>query len=601
MASTPANQPPSSKPRKKIRIGDLLVQNKIISQLQLDSALSEQKTTGRKLGRILVENGYIDEVQLLQFLSRQLNIPYIDLKHFRFSTETVRLIPEIHARRYRAIALDASGVDVLVGMADPTDIFAFDELSRILQRPIRTAVVCESDLLTTFDTLYRRTEEISNFAEKLGEELRERDIDLGQLMQADDVADAPVVKLLQSLFEDAIQVSSSDVHIEPDENVLRIRQRIDGALHEQIMDDKRIASALVLRLKLMAGLDIAEKRLPQDGRFSLKVKERSIDIRMSTMPIQYGESVVLRLLDQTGGVRRLDELGMPAHLAQRFERLIHNPHGMFLVTGPTGSGKTTSLYAALNLLNRPENKIITVEDPVEYRLSRVNQVQVNPEIGLTFARVLRAVLRQDPDVVLVGEMRDEETAEIGIRAALTGHLVLSTLHTNDAVSTVSRLLDMGAKGYLVASALKGVLAQRLVKRVCSGCGEQYQPDANEAAWLRATLGERAAGMQFRRGTGCTHCNGTGYRGRVGVYELLEIDHDLAMALGQSDHAEFARLARAKEGAEPLTQAALQRAVEGGTTLEEVMRISGGFEASPETVRATMPADPELALREAGFS
>ncbi len=601
MASTMSSDSPSSQPRKKIRIGDLLVQNKIISQLQLDSALSEQKTTGRKLGRILVENGYIDEVQLLEFLSRQLNIPYIDLKHFRFSAESVRLIPEIHARRYRAIVLDASGVDVLVGMADPTDIFAFDELSRILQRPIRTAVVCESDLLKTFDTLYRRTQEISNFAEKLGEELRERDIDLGQLMQAEDVADAPVVKLLQSLFEDAVQVSSSDIHIEPDETVLRIRQRIDGALHEQIMDDKRIASALVLRLKLMAGLDIAEKRLPQDGRFSLKVKEHSIDIRMSTMPVQYGESVVLRLLDQTAGVRQLDELGLPSALAQRFERLIHNPHGMLLVTGPTGSGKTTTLYAALNLLNRPENKIITVEDPVEYRLSRVNQVQVNPEIGLTFARVLRAVLRQDPDVVLVGEMRDEETAEIGIRAALTGHMVLSTLHTNDAVSTVSRLLDMGAKGYLVASALKGVLAQRLVKRVCSGCGEDYQPDANETAWLQATVGQRAASLRFRRGTGCTHCNGTGYRGRVGVFELLEIDHGLAMALGRSDHAEFARLARAKEGAEPLTQAALEQAIAGVTTLEEVVRISGGFEDSPETVETPLPDDPELMLQDAGFS
>ncbi len=600
MASTMRSDIASSQPRKKIRIGDLLVQNKIISQLQLDSALADQKTTGRKLGRILVDNGYIDEVQLLEFLSRQLNIPYIDLKHFRFSTETVRLIPEIHARRYRAIALDASGVDVLVGMADPTDIFAFDELSRILQRSIRTAVVCESDLLRTFDTLYRRTEEISNFAEKLGEELRERDIDLGELMGAEDVADAPVVKLLQSLFEDAIQVNSSDIHIEPDENVLRIRQRIDGALHEQIMDEKRIASALVLRLKLMAGLDIAEKRLPQDGRFSLKVKDHSIDIRMSTMPIQYGESVVLRLLDQTAGVRQLDELGMPGALAQRFEQLIHSPHGMFLVTGPTGSGKTTTLYAALNLLNRPENKIITVEDPVEYRLSRINQVQVNAEIGLTFARVLRSVLRQDPDVVLVGEMRDEETAEIGIRAALTGHLVLSTLHTNDAVSTVSRLLDMGAKGYLVASALKGVLAQRLVKRVCAGCGEEYQPNANEMAWLRAMVGDRAGTLVFKRGTGCTHCNGTGYRGRIGVYELLEIDHALAIALGQSDHAEFARLARAKAGAAPLTQAALEQAMAGATTLEEVMRISGGFEESPETTSPPAAA-PELALQDVGFS
>ncbi len=584
------NDRTAGQPKKKIRIGDLLVQNKIISQLQLDSALADQKTTGRKLGRILVDNGYIDEVQLLEFLSKQLNIPYIDLRHFRFSPETVRLIPEIHARRYRAIALDASGVDVLVGMADPTDIFAYDELARILQRSIRTAVVCESDLLQTFDTVYRRTAEISNFAEKLGEELRERDIDLGQLMETEDVADAPVVKLLQSLFEDAIQVSSSDIHIEPDENVLRIRQRIDGVLHEQIMDEKRIASALVLRLKLMAGLDIAEKRLPQDGRFSLKVKQRSIDIRMSTMPIHYGESVVLRLLDQTGGVRELDELGMPTRLAERFSRLVHSPHGMLLVTGPTGSGKTTTLYAALNLLNRPENKIITVEDPVEYRLSRINQVQVNPEIGLTFARVLRSVLRQDPDVVLVGEMRDEETAEIGIRAALTGHLVLSTLHTNDAVSTVSRLLDMGAKGYLLASALKGVLAQRLVKRVCSGCGEDYRPDVNEMAWLRATVGDRAGALHFKRGNGCTHCNGTGYRGRIGIYELLELDDELATALGQSDSVAFAQVANANARRQTLPYAALAQAAAGAIPLDEVLRISGGLEETVETQSSPKPTE-----------
>jgi len=564
--------------RKKIRIGDLLVENKVISQTQLNAALADQKTSGRKLGRILVDNGFVEEKQFLLFLSKQLNVPHIDLKHYRFKPETVRMVPEMHARRYRAIALDAGGVDVLVGMADPTDIFAYDELSRLLQRPLRTAVVSESDLLRTFDTVYRRTEEISSLAEELGEELEERDIDLGQLVESQDVTDAPVVKLLQSLFEDAAQVNSSDIHIEPDETVLRIRQRIDGLLHEQVMDNIRIAPALVLRLKLIAGLDISEKRLPQDGRFSVKVKGHSIDVRMSTMPIQHGESVVLRLLDQSAGIRRLDELGMPADVAGRFEHLIHSPHGMVLVTGPTGSGKTTTLYAALNMLNRSENKIITVEDPVEYRLPRVNQVQVNADIGLTFARFLRSVLRQDPDIVLVGEMRDEETAEIGLRAALTGHLVLSTLHTNDAVSTVGRLLDMGAKGYLLGSALKGVLAQRLVKRVCTGCGEEYSPDANETVWLRAMAGNSAQDWHFKRGTGCTYCNGTGYRGRIGIYELLEIDEGLATALGQSDSVGFSQVARARAGYRSLAHAALQQAEEGVTTLEEVLRVSGDLEA-----------------------
>jgi MSHA biogenesis protein MshE len=310
------------------------------------------------------------------------------------------------------------------------------------------------------------------------------------------------------------------------------------------------------------------------------------------MPIQHGESVVLRLLDQSAGIKQLHELGMPDDLARRFERIIHSPHGMLLVTGPTGSGKTTTLYAALNLMNQPENKIITVEDPVEYRLSRVNQVQVNPEIGLSFARVLRAVLRQDPDIVLIGEMRDEETAEIGVRAALTGHLVMSTLHTNDAVSTVGRLLDMGTKGYLVASALRGVLAQRLVKRVCKGCGEAHEPDANEKAWLRSTVGERAAGLKFKRGNGCTHCNGTGYRGRLGIYELLELDDELATLVARADTTGFAAAARGRRGFEDLNQSAFQRAMEGVTTLEEVIRISGGLEETevPGTSHATTADD-----------
>ncbi len=586
--------------QKKIRLGDLLVENKIISQAQLQAALADQKKNGRKLGRTLVDNGFIEEIQLLEFLSQQLRVPFIDLKRYRFTPETVRLIPEIQARRYRAIALDATGADVLVGMADPTDIFAYDELSRVLQRPLRTAVVREGDMLQAFDTIYRRTEEISSFAEELGEELRERDIDLGQLMEAENVTDAPVVKLLQSLFEDAVQVNSSDIHIEPEEALLRIRQRIDGVLHEQVMDEKRIAAALVLRLKLMADLDISEKRLPQDGRFSVKVKGHAIDVRMSTMPIQNGESVVLRLLDQSAGIRRLDELGMGEALAGRFKHLISKPHGMALVTGPTGSGKTTTLYAALNLLNRSQTKLITVEDPVEYRLPRINQVQVHSAIGLTFARILRSVLRQDPDVILVGEMRDEETAEIGLRAAVTGHMVLSTLHTNDAVSTVSRLLDMGAKGYLVASALSGVLAQRLVRRVCESCAVDVGPDMNQDAWLRATLGKRAAGLRFKRGPGCSHCNGTGYKGRVGVYELLEMDEDLVATLVAGDVVGFARQARSRIGRATMTHAALGLAVRGVTTLEEVLKMAGDLEITePVAVQSKAGITPTSAASTVG--
>ncbi len=576
------------KPRKKIRLGDLLVENKIISRAQLDAALAEQKKSGRKLGRTLVELGHIDEDSLLKFLSRQLDVPYVDLRHYKFDLETVRSIPEIQARRYRAIALERKGAEVLVGMADPTDIFAFDELARTLKCPIRVAVVKEAELLRTFDTVYRRTQEITTFAEELDEELFGQDVDIGRLAESEGVTDAPVVKLIQSLFEDAAQINASDIHIEPEEDVLRIRQRVDGVLHEQVMDEKRIAPALVLRLKLMAGLDIAEKRLPQDGRFTVRVKGRTIDVRLATMPVQFGEAVVLRLLDQSAGPMTLDQLGMSPDLRRLFERAIASPHGMILVTGPTGSGKTTTLYAALNQLNTPERKILTVEDPVEYRISRVNQVQVRPEIGLGFARVLRSVLRQDPDIVLVGEMRDEETVDIGIRAAMTGHLVLSTLHTNDAISTVHRLLDMGAEGYVVASALKAVVAQRLMRRVCEGCAEAYIPKPHHRAWLREVLGGAEAKGRFRVGAGCTHCNQTGYRGRLGVFEILEIDEALQEPLSRGDAGGFAALARSKLGGRTLIGVAAAHAVQGSTSLDEAIRLAGGIEETASDDRRLEP-------------
>ncbi len=565
--------------KQKIRIGDLLVQNKIISEAQLQSALGEQKKSGRKLGRVLMDLGFLSEDKLLDFLSRQLNIPFIDLKHFKFNPETIRILPETHARRYRALVLGSKGSELLVGMADPTDIFAFDELSRLLRKPIRQALVRESDLLRAIDLVYRRTEEISNLAEELGEELSRGDYDLAQLVEQEAVVDAPVIKLLQSMFEDAVQVNASDIHIEPDEQVLRIRQRIDGILHEQIIEGRRIASALVTRLKLMSALDISEKRLPQDGRFSIKVKGKTIDVRLSTMPIQYGESVVMRLLDQSAGLRDLTSLGMPDELLPRFVRMINKPSGMVLVTGPTGSGKTTTLYAALNRINQPESKIITVEDPVEYRLARINQVQINSRIGLDFARVLRSGLRQDPDIIMVGEIRDHETMEISLRAAMTGHLVLSTLHTNDAVATVSRLLDMGAEGYMVATALNGVIAQRLVRRVCDSCATVTELNAHQRAWLEAQVGaERAADMSFKRGSGCTYCSSTGYRGRIGVYEFLEIDQPLADALRDDDSLLFSQIARERDDFRPLVACALDYAQAGVTSLDEVIRLSGDVEA-----------------------
>jgi len=568
----------SAEPKKKIRIGDLLVQNDVITEDQLKTALREQKNTGRKLGRTLVELGYVEEDTLLNILSRQLNVPFVQLRHYQFNNELVKKLPEAMARRFRAIVLAEQSGELLVGMADPLDLVAYDELVRVLKQPVKQAVVRESELLNTLDLVYRRTDEIASLAEELEDELDDDAFDLANLSAESESADAPVVKLLQTLFEDAVQARSSDIHIEPDETVVRIRQRIDGVLQEQVMKEKRVNSALVLRLKLMAGLNISEKRLPQDGRFNIRVKGRSIDVRVSTMPVQHGESVVMRLLDQSQGTLNLDSTGMPSHLLERFRKLIKRPHGMILVTGPTGSGKTTTLYGALTELNKPEVKIITAEDPVEYRLPRITQVQVNPKIGLEFAGVLRSALRQDPDIILVGEMRDHETVEIGLRAAMTGHLVLSTLHTNDSISSAMRLIDMGAEPFLVASSLLGVVAQRLVRRVCDNCSETYEPTEQELIWLRSfDLDPLDIEAGFVHGRGCYQCSNTGYRGRVGVYEMLEMDEDMLDALRRKDVSDFTRAARKSEFFRPLGQCAMDYALQGVTSLQEVSRVAATAE------------------------
>ena len=385
--------------------------------------------------------------------------------------------------------------------------------------------------------------------------------------------EAPVVKLLQTIFEDAVQVRASDIHIEPQENKLHIRFRIDGVMHLQTKAELKIASALVLRLKLMSGLDISEKRLPQDGRFAVKVKQQTVDVRISTMPTQYGESVVMRLLIQNTSGFSLEKLGMPSEMLERFRKLIHRPSGMVLVTGPTGSGKTTTLYAALNELNSTSNKIITVEDPVEYRLPGINQVQVNEKIDLDFSRVLRSTLRQDPDIVLVGEMRDQETAQIGLRAAMTGHLVLSTLHTNDAISTPIRMIDMGAPRFMVAMSIVAVVAQRLVRLVCEGCSEPHTPEPIQHAWLQHELGKEVGQHHYVRGKGCSLCNGTGYLGRVGVYELLEMDNDLIDAANHHDLNHFIKLGRQRMAGNTLRKSAVDLVIQKRTTIAEAMRIS----------------------------
>ena len=578
MALQPDSIPRRAARPEKLRLGQILIQQNLLTEAQLQSALEEQKQVGRRIGRILTDKGIITQDQLAQALARQLNLPYVDLKRINLKRELVIKLPESAARRFRALVLEDSGAAMKVGMADPTDLTAYDEIARILKRNIEVVVLSGTDVLAALDRLYRRTEQIASIAQELGAELGDSNVvDFGTLATTPGLEEAPVVKLLQTVFEDAVQQRASDIHIEPQERNLQIRFRIDGVMHLQTQADARIAAALALRLKLMSGLDISEKRLPQDGRFNVKVKGTQIDVRLSTLPTQHGESAVMRLLNQSSGVLGLDKIGMPEDMVQRMRAIIHRTSGMVLVTGPTGSGKTTTLYSALSELNTPERKLITVEDPVEYRLPGVNQVQVNEKIDLGFDRVLRSCLRQDPDVILVGEMRDQATVETGMRAAMTGHMVFSTLHTNDALSTPVRLLDMGAPRYMVALSLRMVIAQRLVSVVCRGCAGEYKLPPNEHEWLRSEFGNTVDDYQYVSGSGCSICNGTGYSGRTGVYEILEMTNPVVEAANSDDVQAFMEAARAQMAGNTLRRHAAILAATGRTTVAEAMRISHQME------------------------
>lgn len=558
---------------KKVRIGDLLVNSGVISEGQLNLALQEQKISGEKLGSVLVNIGVLQEHQLLATLSEHLNLPSIELRQFQLNNDIMMQLDEAIARRFHCLLLSEHKDGYLLAMADPLDLLAIDQAEKALKKNVYPAIVRESELLATLDIVYRNTNEIKSLADELNTELSDTDFDLESLGDTTDIQDAPIVRLLQSMLEDAVTLNASDIHIEPDENVFRIRNRVDGVLQEQVIQEKRVAAALVMRLKIMSNLDISERRLPQDGRFNLRIKNRSVDIRISTLPVQYGESVVMRLLDQSSGIVSLDQLGMPDEVRNRFEVAIERPSGLIIVTGPTGSGKTTTLYSALAKLNSAKRKIITAEDPIEYRLSRVNQVQVNEKIELTFARVLRSALRQDPDVMLVGEMRDQETVSIGLRAAMTGHLVLSTLHTNDAVSSAVRLADLGAEPYMIASALRGILAQRLVRKICPECKAPVELDRRQRKWLQSVSDGRFADDQYYRGQGCYHCRNTGYQGRVGVFEWLEPDENAFAALRTNNHQEFVTAARSSDQFKSMQEWALEYAQQGITDLDEVLRIA----------------------------
>lgn len=575
---------------KRLRIGDVLVQSGIITNDELLQALDYSKENNVKIGKAVVSLNFATESDICEALGQQLGMPvFSDLSKLTIDSVTVSMLPENLARQKRALAISQSFNEntgnnvVTVVIADPLDYPGRDEIQDKLEpNEVDFVIAPEMEIVHYLSQLYKNNDTIAKYANQLQTEVNQSAFELNsmeQLSVTDGLSDVAVVNLLRSVFEDAVSSKASDIHIEPDVDLLRIRQRIDGNLAEQTLNNVDIAPAIALRLKLMAGLDISEKRLPQDGRFPISIGGKNFDVRLSTLPTQYGESIVMRLLNQSDGLLSLDSTGMPPELLVRFRAQLHRPHGMILVTGPTGSGKTTTLYGALNELNNPNVKIITVEDPVEYRLPRIQQVQVQTKVGLDFAKVLRSCLRQDPDVILVGEMRDLETAEIGLRGAMTGHLVLSTLHTNDAVSSALRFMDMGAAGYSVAGSLKAVLAQRLVRKVCPKCVKAYTPTQLEMNFIEDALGipvETQKQHEFKMGNngrGCQFCNFSGYKGRVGVFEFLELSQKMMDALRREDHEAFSREALADEGYKPLSHMAYHYATKGITTLEEVIKVS----------------------------
>ncbi|HTT10647.1 MAG TPA: GspE/PulE family protein [Burkholderiaceae bacterium] len=569
----------AARARQRLRLGDMLVAQNVISAVQLQAALDEQRRSGRKLGQILIEDRIADESTIADALAQQMKVPYVDLTLDKVSPRIARLLNETQARKFRALPIDEVRGVVRVGMADPTDLSAFDEIQRILARDIDLVVVTETRLIAVVDRLYGSSEETLGFAKELELSIGDQPVDLAVMPVQAGADDAPVVKLLQSLFDDALRAHASDIHVEPQEKRLVIRFRIDGALQLHTEAELRIAPAVVQRLKLIAGLDIAERRLPQDGRFVAKVRGQNVDMRISSMPTQYGEAVALRVLPQQLDLLSIDKLGMPQRVLERVHELVDEPHGMLLVTGPTGSGKTTTLYSVLAQMNSPDAKVVTVEDPVEYRLPGISQVQVHEKIGLTFATVLRSTLRHDPDIVLVGEMRDRDTVETGLRAAMTGHMVLSTLHTNDSASTPIRLADMGAPTYLIATSLKLVLAQRLVRLTCPHCAQPHKASAQEHAFLRAVIGAAAdvaldGSTPLRIGSGCNHCNHTGQSGRHGVYELLDMTPRVVRALLSQDSNAYMQEARREIGQLSLAHHACELVLRGATTVREVMRSIG---------------------------
>jgi len=548
----------------------------------LERALQVQKGTREPLGQLMVKMGMISERDCARALGRQWGIPFVDIHQEEIDLEIVNLIPKHLINRYRALPIGRKDNRLIVAMSNPLDIFTIDQLRLVTGMEVDVVVTVEEDLNSAITNLFSSDERMNETIKRVVDEVtgdagdirfteskREEEISVDQLREL--VDDAPIIQLVNMIIRQALTDKASDIHIQPEVNRVRVRYRIDGMLQDGTVVPKQVQAALISRIKVMAEMDIAEKRAPQDGRISLIMDRREYDMRVSTLPNVFGEKVVMRVLDKSGIQLTLSRLGLPSEMLEQYDKLIHRSYGIILVTGPTGSGKSTTLYTTLNQINSAEKNILTVEDPVEYQLPGLTQAQVNLRSGMTFPAVLRTMLRQDPDIILVGEMRDTETAIIAIEASLTGHLVFSTLHTNDAPGAVARLTEMGIEPFLTASSTIGVLAQRLVRTICPRCKEAYTPPSEAFRRLNLPVSSESS-IQFYRGAGCQYCRQTGYKGRIGVYELMLIDNEVRELILQKAPTHVLRQAALEAGMINLKQDAMQKILEGVTTMEEALRV-----------------------------
>jgi type IV pilus assembly protein PilB len=568
-----ASAPPGERVSEDVQIGALLTSSGKLTAAQLDDALEAAARRGVSLGRLLVEDRLLSEADLFSTIASHLGMEFVDLAEYPVDAGAVRLITDSMARRYLAIPIGWDQGSLVVAMADPSNVVAIDDIRTLTGAAVKPVVTLRASISDALARYHRIDSEAETISAEAASSVQ-GDSGLSNIREV--VEDAPIVKLVNMLITQAAADRASDIHIEPGENNLRVRYRIDGVLHSVMRPPKSIQNGIISRLKVMADLNIAERRVPQDGRITTVIDGRPIDLRVATLPTLWGEKVVMRILDKNTAMLRLADLGFLEENMSRYERSYRKPYGTILVTGPTGSGKSTTLYATVNLLNDESKNVITVEDPVEYQLAGINQVQVNTKAGLTFAAALRSILRSDPDILLVGEIRDRETAVIAIEAALTGHLVLSTLHTNDSASTPSRLVEMGVEPFLVGSAIDCIVAQRLARRLCTKCAEPYQPERSEleaVGWDFERLASVDEIPSLRRPVGCGSCGHTGYHGRFAIHEVLEVTEPIERLIVERGHIEDIRKAALADGMLTLRQAGLHEALAGRTSIEEILRVT----------------------------